>query len=142
MTDYWPSEEGAIVEGGLVVNCYCDNAITEGAIVKFGTTGANKIAVDANAAAGTGVGVALKAGAQYDIIPVMFHGIVKIVLNETLTIGQPVQASATSNQVIGTEEATSVLLRINAAAGTCYILGHLLQGGNADDEVLMLVNPL
>ena len=61
MTDYWPSEEGAIVEGGLVLNCYADGAISEGSSVKWGTAAANRLPVAATAAFGDACGVALKA---------------------------------------------------------------------------------
>jgi len=140
LTDYWSSEEGAIVEGGLVLNCYADAPIVEGACVKFGTTGANKIAVATSAAFGDSVGIALKAaGAAGDIIPVCFHGVVKVTLGETLTIGDAVVAAGSGAEVFGIEAASSSQLE-SVAGASVYILGYLLQGGNADDEVLMLVS--
>ena len=140
MTDYWPSEEGAIVEGGLVLNCYADGAIGEGSCVKWGTTGASKLPVAATAAFGDACGVALKAaGAAGDIIPVCFHGLVKMMLGETLAIGDAVISSGTTGKVYGIEAASSSMLE-SVTGETVYILGYLFGGGNPDDEVPVLIS--
>jgi hypothetical protein len=140
MTDYWPSEEGAIVEGGLVLNCYADGAVSEGSCVKWGTAGANKLPVAATAAFGDSCGVALKAaGAAGDIIPVCFHGLVKMMLGETLAIGDAVIAAGATGKVYGIEAATSSQLE-SVAGATVYILGYLFGAGNPGDEVPVLIS--
>jgi hypothetical protein len=140
MVDYWPSEEGAIVEGGLILNCYADAAISEGACVKWGTTGANKLPVATSAAMGDSCGVALKAAtAAGDIIPVCFHGLVKMMLGETLAIGDAVVSAGSTGKVYGIEAASSPMLE-SVAGATMYILGYLFGGGNPGDEVPVLIS--
>ena len=122
------------------MNCYADGAITEGYPVKWGTSGASKLPVAASAAFGDGVGIALKtAGAAGDIIPVCFHGLVKMTLGETLAIGDAVVAGGTTGLIVGIEAASSSMLE-SVAGGTCWILGYLFCGGNTGDEVPVLIS--
>lgn len=142
MTDYWPSEEGAIVEGGLVLNCYADGAISEGSCVTWGTSAANRLPVTATAAFGDGIGVALKAAsAAGDLVPVCVHGIVKLMVGETLTIGDAVVSTGTTGTVYGIEAASSSQLE-SVAGASVWILGYLFASGNSDtsDEVPVLIS--
>ena len=86
--DWYPDEEGSIVDGLICGFCYADGAIAEGNIVKWGTTAAGRVAVIVSAAVGDGIGVALKAASGAGVmVPVAFSGIVKMLVNETLVIG-------------------------------------------------------
>jgi hypothetical protein len=140
MVDYWPSEEGAIVEGGLVLNCTAAAAISEGSCVKWGTAAANTLPVAATAAYGDSCGVALKAAtAAGDIIPVCFHGLVKMMLGETLVIGDAVIAMGTTGKVYGIEAASSASLE-SVTGATVWILGYCFGGGIPGDEIPVLIS--
>lgn len=130
-----------IVDGLVIGFCYADGAITANAPVKFGTAAANRIPVITCAAAasvGMGVGVALKASATAgDIIPVCFHGIVKVTSSETILIGDLVISGATDATVIGGGASASWFI---SSTGTQYCLGLALQAATTiGDELLILV---
>ena len=98
-TDYWPQEENAIWRT-LIVPMYPDDTILEVSAVKMGATVAGRLSCAAWAALGDGIGVALKyatVGAP-ERIPVMLHGIVKLVsgasTTHTVTAGLGVMANA------------------------------------------------
>jgi len=139
-TDWYPDEEGSIVDGLICGFCYADGAMNEGCIVKWGTSASGRVAVaEATAAAGTigdGIGVALKAAAGAgSMIPVAFSGIVKMTVDETLAIGDLVLSQ---NSVTITGIGSSANLAINS--GTQKILGCLMQAStNESDELLVLL---
>lgn len=134
--DYWPDEEGSIVDGLICGWCYADGAIGEGRLVKWGTSAAGRVAVAAVADSGEGCGVALKdASGAGAIIPVMFSGIVKLTAGETLVIGD--LFTSLSSIYICTITAASV----NIAGGTHSVMGCTMQAGADDDgdELLCLL---
>jgi hypothetical protein len=136
VTDWYPDEEGSIVDGLICGFCYADGAIGEGNIVKWGTSAAGRVAVAASTAVGDGIGVALKeASGAGAYIPVAFSGIVKMTVDETLAIGDLV-ISESVTQIVGVGDSTT--LTINSA--TQKIIGCLMQAStDEDDEVLVLL---
>lgn len=136
MTDYYPDEEGSIVDGLICGFCYADAAVGEGQIVKWGTSASGRVAVTSGAAAGDGIGVALKAASGAGVyIPVAFSGIVKMTTAETLAIGELV-ISASSLAIVGIGGSNT--LTINSA--TQKILGCTMQACVAPaDELLVLL---
>jgi len=134
--DWYPGEEGSIVDGLICGFCYADAACNANEFVKYGTTRADYVAVTPSTAVGDAVGMALKAASGAGaIIPVAFSGIVKVTITETLTIGNLV-INASSVSVVGMGASTT--LYINSA--TQHILGCILQGGDdGNDEVLCLL---
>lgn len=136
MTDYYPDEEGSIVDGFICGFAYADGALNEGCIVKWGTSAAGRVAVAESAAVGDGIGVALKAASGAgSIIPVAFSGIVKMTVGETLSIGELILSlDSTSIAGIG----ASNTLTINSV--TQKILGCVMQAAAAPaDELLVLL---
>ena len=136
MTDYYPDEEGSIVDGFICGFCYADAAVGEGQIVKWGTSASGRVAVTSGAAVGDGIGVALKAASGAGVyIPVAFSGIVKMTTAETLAIGELV-ISASSLAIVGIGGSNT--LTINSA--TQKILGCTMQACVAPaDELLVLL---
>ena len=136
MTDYYPDEEGSIVDGLICGFCYADAAVGEGQIVTWGTSASGRVAVTPGAAIGDGIGVALKAASGAGAyIPVAFSGIVKMTTAETLAIGALV-ISNSSLAVVGMGDSTTIT--INSA--TQKILGCTMQACVAPaDELLVLL---
>jgi hypothetical protein len=135
--DYYPDEEGSIVDGFICGFCYADNACNAGEVVTWGSSAAGRIAVTPSAAAGDGIGVALKAAAATgSIIPVAFSGIVKLTTEETIAIGNFI--SNISSITVSAERTAASLC---FAAGTHTILGCAMQAGADDDgdEILVLL---
>jgi len=135
--DYYPDEEGSIVDGLICGFCYADGALNEGALVKWGTSANGRVAVAESAAVGDAIGVALKAAAGAgSMVPVAFSGVVKLTTGETLAIGELV-LSLTSTNIAGIGASTT--LTINSA--TQKILGCTMQAGLSDDgdELLVLL---
>ena len=132
--DYWPDEEGSIVDGLICGFCYADGAIAEGRIVTWGTSAASRVAVKASTAVGDGIRIALKdASGAGAIIPVAFSGIVKVTTGETLTIGLLLTSLSS---VYVASLGTSDNLNLNEGASKC--IGCLMQGGADDDGDEML----
>jgi hypothetical protein len=135
MVDYYPDEEGSIVDGLICGFCYADGALNEGCLVKWGTSASGRVAVAESAAVGDAIGVALKAASGAgSYVPVAFSGIVKLTTNETLAIGELI-ISGTSVNVVGVGASTTIT--INSA--TQKILGCLMQAGASDDDELLVL---
>jgi len=135
--DYWPDEEGSIVDGFICGFCYADGAIGEGRIVKWGTSASGRVAVAASTAVGDGIGVCLKdAGAAGAIVPVAFSGIVKLTAGETLSIGNLI-VNLSSIYIAGMGASTTLFLNSH----TQHVLGCTMQAGADDDgdELLCLL---
>ena len=134
--DYWPQEEGYIVEGATVMMCVTSGTITENACVIISGTTAGQVTVDHSAAYCDAVGVALRAcTVTGQMIPVAFDGIVKMLADATLTAQQLVgSAGSDTSKII--DHAASNSCATNS--GTAYILGMALQAA-ADDEDQILV---
>lgn len=139
MTDNWDTQEGVIVKGLIAGFCYADNAIAEGSFVKLGSSAANRLPVDATAAVGDSIGIAMRAAsATGDIIPVSFSGIVKVMTGETLLIGDIIIGAGATGLVFHVGASTT--LKLNSA--TQYIVGIALQAvAVPGDELLILLNP-
>lgn len=139
--DYWPEQDGIIVKGMICSFCRADAAIPAGRIVAWGAgSGVSIVSVKSSAAIGDGCGVALKAaGAAGDIIPVVFSGIIKLVTDETLSIGNLV-TNLSSLYIAGVGASNTLAINSDAAA-TGTILGCVMQAGAADDgdEVLVML---
>ena len=136
MTDYWPDEEGSIVDGFICGFCYADGAFNAGEVVTWGTSAVGRVAVITAGAIGIGVGVALRAASGAgSIVPVAFSGIVKMTVGETLAIGDLV-FDLTSVALAGISASNT--LCINSA--TRKILGCAMQEALAPaDEFLVLL---
>lgn len=137
--DYWPQEEGYIVEGSPVMMCRSTAAIGEMSCVKLGTTAIGVIQVTASAAAGDSIGVALRAAtAGEQMIPVAFAGIVKMIVGGTLALQAPcISQGVDTAEVVDTGDSTAIMLGDN---GTQRILGLTLHAGvTLADEILVLL---
>ena len=136
-SDYWPQEEGYIVEGSPVVMCLSTSVITEMAAVRLTATTAGCVSVGVGAAWGDCIGVALRACSSGQYVPVAFKGIVKMLADATLALGAHCCNQATGgNKIIDAPAAANIMLGDN---GTAYILGTTLQAAADDeDEILIL----
>ena len=136
--DYWPQEEGYIVEGAPVMMCYAAAAVGEMSCVKLSTTTAGRIEVAASAAAGDSIGVALRATSGGQMIPVAFGGIVKMITGGTLALGEPcISHGSDTAKVVDTGDSTAIMLGDN---GSQRVLGLTLHAGvTLTDEILVLL---
>lgn len=134
-TDYWPAKEGYIFEGCMVLPCYASaGSITEMACVKLVATNAGYISVDHAAAAGDSIGVALRAANTYDIIPVAFNGVVKMIAGCTIALGDAVASGGNESAIVYDCDT------FDGAAAASQHLGTALQaGGTTGDEILVLL---
>ena len=141
-TDYWPQEEGYIVEGSPVMLCVSAGTIAEMACVKLSTTTAGCVTVAATAAAGDSLGVALRAVTiTGQMVPVAFKGAVKMLVGGTLALGVPVMSNGgtdpNTSEVINTVTSANIVL---GDTGTSRILGLALHAGaTLADEILVLL---
>ena len=135
-TDYWPQEEGYIVEGATVMMCVTGGTITEMACVQISGTTAGQITVAHSAAYGDAVGVALRAcSVTGQMIPVAFDGVVKMLADATLAAQQIVMAAGSdTSKVIDGPASNSLYLN----GGSAWVMGMALQAA-ADDEDQILV---
>jgi len=136
VTDWYPDEEGSIVDGLICGFCYADGAVALGNCVTWGTSASGRVAVKASVAVGDGIGIALKAASGAgEYIPVAFSGIVKLMVDETLGIGELV-ISQSSIALVGVGDSDT--LYINSA--TQMIIGCIMQESTDEsDEVLTLL---
>ena len=140
MTDYWPQEEGYIVEGNPVMMCVSASTIGENSCVYLSGTTAGQVTVAASAAWGDSIGVALRAvTVTGDMVPVAFGGIVKMIGDATIALGETVMSNGDdTSKVVDTTTSANMMLGDN---GTAYVLGRALQASasEADDEILVLL---
>ena len=136
--DYWPQEEGYIVEGSPVMMCVTSSAVTENCVVRLTATTAGAVTVGVTAAWGDCVGVALRDVDSGQMCPVAFHGVVKMLADATLALGQQVCSSAAgANKIIDTPTSANIKLGDD---GSAYVLGTTLQAAADDqDEILLLL---
>ena len=136
--DYWPSEEGYIVEGSPVMMCVAGGTITENACVKCSATTVGQVTVTESTTWGECIAVALRAASTGEIVPVAFEGIVKMLSDATLALGQHVASSAAgANKLIDTPTSANIRLGTN---GTSWVMGTLLQAAATEaDEVLLWI---
>ena len=138
-TDYWPQEEGYIVEGAPVAMCIAAAAIGEMSCVKLNSTAAGSINVAASAAVGDSIGVALRAAiGTGDTIPVAFGGIVKMITGGTLALMDTVESQGVNTaEVIQVANSTDMAIA-DQAGDVC--LGMALHAGvTLGDEILVLL---
>ena len=134
--DYWPQEEGYVVEGDPVMMCYAAAAVGEMSCVKLSATAAGIVSVAASAGAGDSLGIALRATAGGQLIPVAFGGIVKLIANAAIGMGVLVQSLGTDTPNVTVTGASNVL-QIGDQAGT-RVLGTSLQEALAGtDDILV-----
>jgi hypothetical protein len=135
-TDWWPQEEGYIVEGTPVVMCYAGAHISEMSCVVLDAATAGRVCVAHSAGAGDSLGVALRAASAGQMVPVAFGGIVKLIANAAIGLGVLVQSLGSDTPNI-TVTGNSVSVQIGDQAGT-RVLGTSLQEATAgSDEILV-----
>jgi len=145
MTDYYPDEEGVLLDGISVGWCQLSTAVSAMGGVVLDTATAGNIVVKAGTISMDCQGIAMRAGSSSDYIPVLFYGVAKMMLGNTGVGGSPVGAGTTAGYVLAIGSYTSS--QINKLhglnyTGTVEILGKQLQAGVTGDEVLILVAPL
>ena len=118
--------------------CTSGTAITENCVVRLTATTAGTVTVGITAAWGDCIGVALRAVDSGQMVPVAFHGVVKMLADATLALGQQVCSSAAgANKVIDTPTSANLLLGDD---GSAYVLGTALQeAADDEDEILILL---
>lgn len=141
-TDWYPSQEGRIVDG-LTINCIAEDAIVEGSAVLWGTSTAGQITVGPATALGDGFGVAVKAAAAAgDPVPVMVLGVYKMTHSDGSAFPEQgeICMNSTTIYVCSVEDIGVTATSLKMYAGNSYILGMYLQTTTAtSDEVLILV---
>jgi hypothetical protein len=137
-TDYWPQEEGYIVEGSPVMMCKAGGSIGEMDCVYLSATASGCVTVATNALWGDSIGVALRSATTGQMVPVAFDGIVKLIANATIALGQMVcNAAAATAKIIDTPVSANC---IKGDTGTAYILGTALQAAvTHGDEILVML---
>lgn len=140
-TDWYPTQEGRIADG-LTINCIVGaTAVAELDIVKHGVSASGQITVIPATAIADGWGVALRAGAVGDPVPVLVYGLVKLVNGTVAAVeqGQVVINSANS-YIQSCEDSPLVEADLMPCGGLSIVLGMLMQTTTAiSDEVLVLV---
>jgi len=146
MTDLYPDEEGYISDGTVIGFCKAAASIALHSGVSIGVTSVSgAVSVLAGAADGDSLAVALKAADTNDFIPVCFHGIVKMVIGDTMTAGDIVMNDASATYVLPIIFTVDDILKLRGLNGTgTYIrLGQLMQAGAASgDEALVFIGRL
>ena len=136
MTDKWPSEEGFVSEGEIVSLFKATAAVSRGTLVKL--TG--DLEVQPATSNSDPIGVALKDGANGDIVPVCIHGVCKVKAGGAISLGKAVKSDDSARAVVLTDQAVN-----EAGTGTYTIYyarkaGIALQAASvADDWILVFV---
>ena len=145
MTDYYPDEEGVLLDGISLGWCQASTTIAANQQVALDTATAGNVVVKAGAYHDS-IGLAMRAGSSSDYVPVLFYGVAKMKLAITVAAGAPVVSATTANVVypMYSYATATYLCYLHAlnSTGTCEVLGRALQGGVTDDEVLILIAPL
>lgn len=142
-TDWYPDEEGVLVDGLSLGWCIASSTITALGAVKLDTATAGNIVVTA-AADFEGIGIAMRGGSSSDYIPILLYGVVKQMLGNACLVGNAVGSGTTAGYVLAaaTTIANVNLLRGINYTGTVEHIGKALQGGTTGAEILVLVAPL
>ena len=136
--DYWPQEEGYIVEGAPVLMCLAAGAIGEMDCVTLSAATAGSVSVVTNAIYGDSMGVALRSAGTGEMVPVAFDGIVKLIANATITLGQHVMNAPAATALINDADVSANCMV--GDTGTAYILGTAMQAAVTNgDEILVLL---
>ena len=143
MTDLYPEEEGYISDGTVIGFCKAAGSIALHSGVFLGATAVSgAVSVVAGSADGDSIAVALKAADTNDTIPVCFHGIVKMVIGDTMTAGDIVKNDASATYVLPLVYTVDDILKLRGLNGTGTVirLGLLMQDGAASgDEALVFI---
>ena len=134
VTDYWPTEEGYIFEGCMVLPCKAAGTISEMHVVYPSATAVGVITVNHHDTTfGIGCGVALRAANTDDMIPVAFNGVVKLTCHTTIELGEAICAGTTSGHILNNRT-------WDGAADTVNLLGWALQKClTSGDEILVML---
>lgn len=135
-TDYWPDEEGYIFEGCMVLPCKAAGTISEMNPVLMSATAAGVITVDHGAGAvGDTCAIALRAANTGDFIPCAFSGVVKMIGQCTIALGDAVIGGITTGGASCVDCDT-----FDGGAASYKLLGMALQGAaTTGDEILVLL---
>ncbi len=158
-TDYWSHQERNIVSGLELAFVIASGTVAEGDMLKFSHTGTGaygaKTKVDgaiymqAAAALGDAVAVAMKAASDAETIPILLYGVQKMqvagsssLTNHKIFAGSLIINSASATKIVSTLKGW-----VTVGGGssniwlTCvsHILGMALQMGSNEDEILVLV---
>ena len=141
VTDYWPQEEGYIVEGAPVMMCVSTSDITENACVRLTATTIGQVSVGIGVEAGDCIGVALRSCESGQVVPVAFKGIVKVLADASLALGLHVQSSTNNLAAVVDAPGAVNIMQGTDVAGTVHIFGTALQEGvnDCEDEILILL---
>ena len=143
MTDLYPEEEGYISDGTVIGFCKAAGSIALHSGVFLGATAVSgAVSVVAGSADGDSIAVALKAADTNDFIPVCFHGIVKMIIGDTMTAGDIVKNDASATYVLPLVYTVDDILKLRGLNGTGTVirLGLLMQDGAASgDEALVFI---
>ena len=141
MTDWYPDEEGCILEGFSIAICKALTSITALSGVKLDTTSVSGVISINQGTYQASVGIAMKAGVTGDMIPVMFLGIAKLLAGGTILVGNPVVSDTTAGYVLSLPSYTTAGVTLHGVngTGTVEILGKALQAAATGDEILVLV---
>jgi hypothetical protein len=157
MTDMWDLQEGYISQGLKISFVTLGTVVIAGDPIRFMTSTNNKvdaIVMAKNATIGDSTAVALKGGNTGDVIPVAFHGVMKMCsLSGSLLPGDVVMNAITYGATgpsygnilaIPTVTAASAgIFRAVSYTGTYNRLGMLLQAATAGgDTALVLLGHL
>jgi hypothetical protein len=145
LTDYYPDEEGVLLDGISLGWCQASTTITANSQVAMDTATSGNVVVKQGAYRDS-IGVAMRGGSSSDYVPVLFYGIVKMKLAVTVAAGAPICSDTTAGYIgpMASYATATYLQMIHAVCytGSVEVLGKAMQGGVTDDEVLVLVSPL
>lgn len=143
MTDLYPDEECVLLDGLSISFAKCVGTVALNQQVGLGSTAVSGVvSVIASAAIGDSVGVAMKAGAANDIIPVLFYGIAKFLAAGGIAAGAAVEGGVTAGVVVPGQTYTAgqlIAYKMLNYTGTRWLLGTALQTAASGDEILVLV---
>ena len=145
--DLYPDEEGHISDGLIIGFCKAQAVLVQNqAVFLHSTAVSGAVSVAPCAADADSVGVALKAAAAGDWVPVCFRGVVKMYGGSTITAGDFVCNDASGIFVNTMPSYNTISYFLYWAsyklAGTIYTLGMALQNNNTTStggELLVLV---
>lgn len=141
VVDWYPGQSGRIADG-LTINCIAGTAVAESDAVKFGTSTLGQITVVPATAHGDGWGIAIRAAAAGDPVPVLVYGLYKLVISAVSGACEAGHACMNyANAAISDVDDLAVVEAVSIAfSGDCIILGMLMQTSvTAADSVLVLV---
>jgi len=144
-TDWWPEQESRICDG-LTLTCNAEGTITEGDVVKHGTSTASQIRVTPGTGLGDGWGVALKTTTTAgEPVPVIVFGLQKmtstngaVVTTQGYFVMNSNKGAVCSTAGVSTYSGTQ-LQAMKTTAGS-YLLGMAMQTTTATgDEFIVFV---